>query len=199
MPRSDLGVAWERSLGRGLRAIPGNYARNANSLQAETDYFGAFYGLSWRVEAKETKKPNLPFSVLSKNQRAILAGHHNAGGAGFILVRYVGPGCDKGGNMYGLTYADFIGMGGTTKPGSVALFPEPAAELVRLETTDRYDENGKSLGKSVNLSPLMEAALVVHYDRLTGLFEGAEAPRPKSAKGPKAAYRNQPVTHRRKR
>jgi penicillin-binding protein-related factor A (putative recombinase) len=198
MPRMDAGVAWEKALGRGLKFLPGNYSRNANALQAECDFFGSFHGLSWRVEAKETKKPNLAFSVLSKNQRKILAGHHNGGGLGLILVRYVGPGCDKGGSMYGLTYSDFIDIGGTTRPGSISLFPEPEETLIPLEMVEKF-ENGKSVGKAVDLSPLLEEGLRVHYDALTGLFEGFAERGPTRARSPKRHYTNQPPTRKPRR
>lgn len=193
--RRDAGLGWEQMCGKGLKSIPGNYAKNSNSLSAECDHNGCYQGLSWRFEEKETSKPNLPFSVISKNQKAVLRDHDSAGGFGLIAIRYVGPGAPKGGSMYGLTYSDFVAMGGTTRPGSVALYPDPAPELIPLEVVEKFGPGGKSMGRAIDFRPVMEEALRVHYDRLTGLFEGVEdASRTKKSK---LRYVNQPRTHRR--
>lgn len=194
--RRDAGLDWEKKLGRGLKSVPLNYAKNSNSLSAECDLFGSFQGLSWRCEAKETSKRALPFSVVSKNQRSILKNHHNSGGYGFIAIRYKGDGAPRGGAEYALPYEDFMEMGGVTERGSVALHPEPDPRLIPLGTYEARDETGKSLGRAVDLRPVLQEALKCHYDRLTGFFNGEAVEPVGSRKSPKRRYLNQPATHR---
>lgn len=194
--RRDAGLSWEKACGRGWKSSPGTYAKNSNSLSAECDFHGCHYGLFWVCECKETSKPALPYSVLSKNQKLTLKGVHNSGGLGILAIRYVGPGSARGGDLYGLTYEDFVAMGGVDRSGSIPLFPEPSGLLVPLEVVDRYDSMGKSAGKAVNFDPILEEALRAHYDRLTGVFEGLEETRPASARPPKKKYLNQPPSHR---
>jgi hypothetical protein len=59
---------------------------------------------------------------------------------------------------------------------------------------DKFGPGGKSMGRAIDFSPVLDEALRVHYDRLTGLFEGFEDAQ--KTKKSKLKYVNRPA-HRR--